>query len=85
MKLIETSVSETSIRLRYADETDPAKAAEWIDMQFALSSLPDRNLNTEQPTELQYLAELQRAVLDRLQAILNSEIQRHRSLSSRMT
>jgi hypothetical protein len=80
MKLIETVISETSIRLRYADETDPTKAVEWVDVQFALSGL--KNPEDAKP-ELQYVAELQRAALDRLQAVLSGEIQRLRSLAGR--
>ena len=39
IKLVETAIRPTTIRLRYADADDPAAATEWIDLHFAAKDL----------------------------------------------
>ncbi len=39
LKIVETTVTENSVRVRFADNPDPAKANEWLDMQFPISKL----------------------------------------------
>ena len=39
MKLFETSVTDTTVWMRFADDDDLAKAKEWIDIQVPISAL----------------------------------------------
>jgi hypothetical protein len=39
MKLIETTITDKSVRMRYADNEDAAAASEWIDFQVPLAKL----------------------------------------------
>jgi hypothetical protein len=39
MKLIETTVLETTVRMRYADNADPAKAKEWFAFEVPIAPL----------------------------------------------
>ena len=78
MKLIQTTISEISVRLRYADNEDAAKATQWMDFQFPLSDLR----NTEDPTRqarqpsVQFLAEVQRSALRRARDVIGEETKR---------
>jgi len=77
IKLVETAIRPTTIRLRYADADDPTTATEWIDLQFAADRLkhpksgdPLGNLAPR------YLLEIQAAALHHARDILDAEIQR---------
>lgn len=39
MKLVETKILEKHVHMRYADNDDPAKATEWVDIQVPIASL----------------------------------------------
>lgn len=39
MKLVETSVTETAVRMRFADTPDAAKAKAWVDFQVPMAEL----------------------------------------------
>ena len=41
MKLIKTSMTDSTVWMRFADDDDPAKAKEWIDIQVSLSALKE--------------------------------------------
>jgi hypothetical protein len=78
LKLIETTISPTAVRLRYADNSDPTKATQWMDIQAPIAELmePRREQAKLGEAELQYLAELHRAVLQYGRHVINGEIQR---------
>jgi hypothetical protein len=75
-KLVETTISVNSIRLRYADESNPE--FEWMHFQVPLSELkePHQQKAILGEPELQYLAELHLAVLQYVRHAINAEIQR---------
>jgi len=39
MKLVKTSVTGSTVWMRFADDDDPAKAKEWIDVQVPVNAL----------------------------------------------
>ena len=39
MKLVKTSITDSTVWMRFADDNDPAKAKEWIDVQVPVSAL----------------------------------------------
>jgi hypothetical protein len=84
MKLIETTVLETTIRMRYADDADPAKATQWIDFQVNLADLvlpdaPDQKLGD---LESHYLAVIRQAALRYARDTIGAETQRLARLAS---
>jgi hypothetical protein len=85
MKLVETTVTATSVRMRFADDMDPAKATIWIDFQVPLSEL--RHPTNEQKSlgdpELQFLAEVRLAALRFVRGTIAGETQRLAELHSR--
>ena len=83
MKIVETTISETSIRMRYADSSDPLKATEWIDFQLKLSELKRPSGTKLGEPEPLHLAELRRAALQCVQDLLDNEIRRLRESSNR--
>jgi hypothetical protein len=86
MKLIETIVSETSVRMRYADDADPAKATQWIDFQVPLSDLksPDQH-NPLGDIESRFLAELRLVALRHAREVIGAETQRLSGLVGRIS
>jgi hypothetical protein len=78
MKLIQTTISETTVRLRYADNEDAAKATQWMDFQFPLSDLR----NPEDPTRplghprVRFLAEVERSALRHARGVIGEETKR---------
>jgi len=71
--LIETTISDTTVHMRYADNLDPEKAKEWVDFQVPLTGL-------ELPLEpLGDIAErqfrlIQAAALRRVRELIDAEI-----------
>jgi hypothetical protein len=64
IKLVETAIRPTTIRLRYADADDPAAATEWIDLHFDAKDL--KHPKTGNPLGSlgpRYLLEIQAAAL----------------------
>jgi hypothetical protein len=83
VKLIRTTISEASISMRYADDTDPTKALEWIDFRIpfvALDHLRGPNGQKLGDPESQYLATVQQAALRYVRDLVAEEI---RGLASR--
>lgn len=76
MKLVQTMLTETAVRMRYADHADPAQAKEWIDFQWKLADLKDHGNRSLGDPELLYLAELHRAALLQVRDAASAEIQR---------
>jgi hypothetical protein len=77
MKLIETTVSETTVRMRYADNADPAKASQWIDFQVPLAELAEgtgaRKTHLDR-LEARFLGAIQEAALHYMQDVVAKEI-----------
>lgn len=80
IRLIETVVSGTSIRMRFADQTNPADAKEWIEFQVPLSPLKLLNQNTEEiplgPVEKRSLELVREAALRYVQNVISEEMRR---------
>lgn len=70
MQHVETTISQHSIRVRYADAADPVQAEQWIDLQVRLSSA-----KISEP-EIQYLGELRTKALEHALLLIQSEIRR---------
>jgi hypothetical protein len=85
MHLVETIVSETTVRLRYADHVDPAKATEWLDFQVPTADLksPDQH-NPLGDIESRYLAEVRLVALRHVRDIIGAETQRLSGLVGRI-
>lgn len=87
MVLIETTVTATSVRMRYADQRDATKATRWLDFQVPLDGLKLPLLGGSRGEEefgddpnLRILAEVHLAALHRARAIIGDEMQRFGSL-----
>lgn len=79
MKLIETSVTATSVRMRFADQVDPAKATRWLDFQVPLDGLLHANNQVQlkiDDLDLQLLGEVRRAALLAARGIIGAESRR---------
>jgi hypothetical protein len=84
MKLIGTTVSGKSVRMRYATDADPAKATEWLEFQMHTATVKSEGQDRQIPDlELEYLAELHKAALLRARETIDSEIRRLRELANR--
>lgn len=85
MKRVETKISETSIRLRYADNADPMKASEWMDFQFSIADLhrPNTGGTALGHLENRFLEELIGAVLLHAKDAIDAEIRNLRDIRGR--
>ncbi len=83
MKLIETTVSETTVRMRYADNADAAKATQWVDIQVPIAGLV-RGSGTplSDPSGLK-LSITQATVLHAVQDLIGVEMSRLANLANR--
>jgi hypothetical protein len=84
MKLIETTVSATTVRMRYADDADSENPGEWLEFEVKLASLVNPS-DTKQPLgdpELQFLAEVRRAALRYVRDAIGEETQRLAGLAN---
>ena len=83
MKLLETTLTETTVRLRYADHSDPAKAVQWIDFQVSLEGLtlplPRGSEDLGDDPNTRILAEVRLAALLRARALIAAESQHFES------
>ena len=85
MKLVETAIRATTIRLRYANADDPSTATEWIDIQFTADDLKHPSAgNTLGDLAPKFLLEIQAAVLHRARDEIDGEIQRLRDQRGRL-
>jgi hypothetical protein len=84
MKLIETAISETSVWMRYADETNPDDATQWVDFQIPLKNLahPFGSSPLGDP-ESSLLAEVRLSALRAVRDVIGGEIQRLTTLAGR--
>jgi hypothetical protein len=83
MKLIETTVSGSSVWMRFADNADAARAAQWIDFQVPLAALKHGSgTDLPDPVELM-LAATQVAALRFVRDRVSEETQRLASLANR--
>jgi hypothetical protein len=78
MKLIETTILETTVRMRYADNADPAKATQWIEFQVPNSELKE-GIEAHRQSHLGSLATrklgaIQEAALAYVQDVVGAEI-----------
>jgi hypothetical protein len=83
MKLIETKILGTTIRMRYADNADPLKATQWLDFQVPLADLSLPAVDTEYPLgdpEKRYLGSIRQAALRYVRNVIAAETQRLASL-----
>jgi len=85
MKHVETTISETTIRMRLADNADPAQVNEWIEFRVALKPLMFDKDNRLGDPELRYLLATHQAALHRAREAINAEIQRLTNLEDQMT
>jgi hypothetical protein len=77
MKLIETTILETTVRMRFADNADPAKAIEWLEFQVPLAALKVPDSEVELPLEklnARYLGSIRQAALQHARQIIAAEI-----------
>jgi hypothetical protein len=85
MKLVETAIRATTIRLRYANADDPSTATEWIDIQFAADDLKHPSTgNSLGDLAPKFLLEIQATVLHRARDEIDGEIQRLRDQRGRL-
>ena len=84
MKLIETTISETTVRMRYADDADPAKATEWVDFQAKNQDLKLPNGTTLTKPEPHPFAALKLAALRHVLGVVDAEIARIRDQLNRI-
>jgi hypothetical protein len=73
---VETTVSATAIRVRYADHADASKATEWIDVQVKLSDLKLLSGTKITNPDTHPLAGLRLTALLHAREVANAEIQR---------
>jgi hypothetical protein len=78
MKLIETTILEATVRMRYAD--DPTDPTQWLDFQVKNQNLklPSGTVITER--DAQYLSALKLAALRYVLGAVTAEIDRLRDL-----
>jgi hypothetical protein len=84
MKLIETTVSETSIHMQIADDADPERATEWLEFKVPLGGLViDAEENPLGDPATRRLAIIQRAALHHARVAISDEIARLAILADR--
>jgi hypothetical protein len=77
MKHVETRISETTVRMRYADDPDPVKVTHWLDFRVALNDLqvPDQNgMHALGDLERRYLASIRLGALRYARGVIDDEI-----------
>ena len=76
MKLIETTISETTVHMTIADDADPEKAAEWLEFEVPLAPLMLDQHNPLKDPATRHLAVTQRAALRYVRDLIGEETQR---------
>jgi hypothetical protein len=79
MKLVETAVTESAVRIRFADDADRLRAQSWIECQIQRSDLKHLNGTPVQNLESLSFPMVQQVMLENAQAILAAEIERLRA------
>jgi hypothetical protein len=86
MKHVETKISETAIRMRYASDSRPEAATEWLEFEVPLAPLGlptptgDARLGSLGGLHTQYLSSIQLAALRYVRDAVADETQRLESL-----
>jgi hypothetical protein len=77
MQYVETTLSDATIRMRYADDPDPTKAVEWIEFRLKIADLQHPSGRGKLgKLELQYLGEAHRAALRYVRDVIGDETRR---------
>ena len=80
MKLLETTLTETTVRMRYADHADVSKASQWLEFQVPLAGmrLPLSHGEEEfgDDPDIRLLAEVRLAALRSLRLLIGEETRR---------
>lgn len=85
MKLIDTTISEATVEMRFADHADPSSATEWIDFEVRVAALKHPNDPSYElgDIDLQMVAEVRLAALHYVRDVIAAEIQRLAKLGPR--
>lgn len=78
MKIVDTQLTETFVRLRLADESDPAAAQFWIDVRVPHDALIQASGTPVQSYADWPLHQVRRAILETAQGAIAEEIRRLR-------
>jgi hypothetical protein len=78
MYVVQTGVTPSAIRIRFADFPEPADAKEWIDLQVPVEQLPLRLPQGD--LECRSVAEIQVAALQHARGVIAAEIRRLEAL-----
>lgn len=83
MKLIETTVSKTTVYMQFADHAEPEKATEWLEFEVPLVGLmrPDGKTPLGEPLSKRFVV-IQVAALDHVRDAIDQEIRRLSDLAS---
>ena len=76
MKLIETSVTQTNVRMRYQDTRDPSMPDNWIELQVPLSMLKLPSNTPLGDPESHFLATVREVALRYVRDVFDAEIVR---------
>ncbi len=79
----ETAISNAAVRVRYADSSEPTKAAEWIDVCVKTSDWKLPSGKRVSDPEIHTLAGLRLIALLHVRNVLDAEIQRLSQRASR--
>ena len=83
MQLIETTISEKAIRVRFADHADAAKATEWFEAQVVPGEYVFGELKLSEGPDRMPLGAIRLAALQRAQAVIADEMKRLSQLVGR--
>lgn len=77
MKLVETAIFESSVKMRYADHADPLKATEWFEFRIPLDLLVDPIDHRKKFPEVNesFVAEVRAAALRYVRDVIGGETQ----------
>jgi hypothetical protein len=81
MQVVETTVTSAAIRVRLADDPDPAKRSEWILLRLQRSKLKRGSGEPAANLDVLGFPLIQKIALENAQAALAVEIERLRSLA----
>jgi hypothetical protein len=79
MKLIETVITETSVRIRLADDADRLKAQSWIDCQLPRAALQRLSGTPVAALDAWSLPIVRQVILENVRAAVDAEIARLRA------
>ena len=85
MQLIETTVTETSVLMRFADNADRSQATEWIDFAVPVAGLTLQGQNGDIPLgdiQMRHLASIRLAALRHARGVIGDEIHRLSQIAS---